>query len=106
MEGYEVPPKLQEERQELETTIAALRRKLKAIKVRARGMAWCVANSTALWQGATGKPCVIELNRARSYSRGHFCRDRFAWAFYYICLMMMPPPVAVAICAQGVRGLI
>lgn len=39
MEGYEVPPKLQEERQELEAAIAALRRKLKAIKVR-KGVAW------------------------------------------------------------------
>lgn len=33
MDGYEVPPKLQEERHGLEGGIAALRRKLKAMKV-------------------------------------------------------------------------
>lgn len=33
MDGYEVPPKLQEERQTLETAIAGLRRRLKAMKV-------------------------------------------------------------------------
>lgn len=33
MEGYDVPPKLVEERQNLETTIAGLRRRLKAMEV-------------------------------------------------------------------------
>lgn len=37
MEGYEVPQKLQEERQTLEKAIPALRRTLKAAKVGKRG---------------------------------------------------------------------